>query len=560
MRTLTREHPVSSQSLSIQQTGQPINRMFFTRLLIQAGFALCLCMQAIAAVDDADSNTGNDADATENPAEGNQPAGEQKPVFDVWEFRVTGNTLLDDTLVERSVYPYLGRGKTIDDIEAAQVALQTLFKDNGYPTVLVNIPQQDVSDGIVQLDIVQGRVGRLKVSGSRYFSLGRIRSTVPALAENEVPHLPSVQQQLQELNASNSNLRVTPIFRPGSRPGTVTVDLRVRDEFPLHASLEVNGRNSEGTTRTRLIGEVGYDNLWLKSHSLSLVYQTSPEDFDEVSVLVGTYVLPVGGSGERLAIYALSSDSETGVASGGALSVIGSGSIIGTRWVNPLKGGERFFHSLVAGVDYKNFDEAIDLVGGGSVVTPIDYTLFSIEYNATSLGDSGKTSLTAGVFFAPRAFGNEEFEFEIKRFQARPNFSYVNANLEHVYRLDNGVRLRGILGGQIAGQPLVSNEQYGIGGAESVRGYHESQLLGDDAIRATIEMQTPDFDMLERYRDMNFHAKAFLDGGVTRTNDPLPDVDARRSISGAGIGLYMTARKTSASPSMPPTRSRIPVP
>ena len=481
-----------------------------------------------------------------NPAPGSEPVeAEAKQLkFDIWEFRITGNTVLYHTLAERSVYRFLGPDRTIEDIDAASAALQTLYKDNGYPTVLVNIPQQDISSGIVKLDVIQGKIDRLKITGSRYFSLADIRSRVPALAVGEVPHLPTVQDQLQALNAFNTDLSVTPIFRPGKTPGTVSVELRVKDASPLHGSLEVNGRNSIGTTRTRLVANLSYNNLWLKSHSLSLTYQTSPEDTDEVQVLVGSYVFPFNETRDRLALYAVKSDSETGVAAGGDISVVGKGVSAGGRWVKSLQGEQRYLHSIVFGFDYKDFDEVVALAGtGDDVVTPINYTLFSMQYNATSLALNGTTTFTAGVRVAPRAFGNNEFEFENKRFEANPNFSILEALITEEYWFENGIKLRGTLAGQYANEPLVSNEQYSIGGADTVRGYYESQILADDALLASFEIQSPQIGFFKTKGFQQAHVKAFVDGGMTRIYAPLSGVDAREEVAGTGVGLRLAKNR-----------------
>ena len=473
-----------------------------------------------------------------------QAVAEKQLRFSIFEFQINGNHVLEKNIVERSVYPFLGRDKTIDDVNAASTALQTLYKTNGYPTVLVDIPEQDVSKGIVKLNVIEGKIDRLKITDAKYFSLKKIREFVPELAKGTVPHLPTVQEQLKVLNSTNPDLRVTPIFRPGRLPGTVAVELRVKDKAPLHASLELNGRNSIGTTRTRLIANVSYNNLWLKNHSLSLTYQMSPENTKEVRVLVGSYMMPLGSNGDRLAMYAVKSDSETGVSSGGALSVVGKGTVAGARWVKSLKGENKYFHSIVFGMDYKNFDEVVALVGTDSIVTPISYTMFSIDYNATAISLSGTTTFTSSVKFSPRAFGNNTTEFENKRFDAKPNFSIIEANLLQTYRFDNGIKLHATIAGQFAGQPLVSNEQYSVGGAETVRGYYESQVLADDAARASIEILGPNLKMLNKRGFKDAYALAFAEGAATRIHKPIAGTDDREEISSIGIGLRMATKKS----------------
>jgi hemolysin activation/secretion protein len=64
--------------------------------------------------------------------------------FDVWEYRVGGNSVLPNRAIEKAVYGFLGPGKTIDDVEKARAALEAAYRDEGYSTALVSIPEQSV--------------------------------------------------------------------------------------------------------------------------------------------------------------------------------------------------------------------------------------------------------------------------------------------------------------------------------------------------------------------------------------------------------------------------------
>ncbi|HQT26565.1 MAG TPA: POTRA domain-containing protein, partial [Burkholderiales bacterium] len=100
--------------------------------------------------------------------------------FDILEYRVDGNANLLSTLqVEEAVYPHLGVKKTINDVEGARNDLEKAYHDAGYLTVLVDIPEQTVNSGIVHLRVVEGKVGKVRVTGSRYYSMNRILARVP---------------------------------------------------------------------------------------------------------------------------------------------------------------------------------------------------------------------------------------------------------------------------------------------------------------------------------------------------------------------------------------------
>ena len=90
-------------------------------------------------------------------------ADETPALFDVWEYRVNGNSLLPQTTVEKAVYPFLGEGRSFDDVDAARGALEQAYADAGYRTVAVNLPQQEVRGGVVQIEVVERPVGRLRV-------------------------------------------------------------------------------------------------------------------------------------------------------------------------------------------------------------------------------------------------------------------------------------------------------------------------------------------------------------------------------------------------------------
>ncbi len=465
-------------------------------------------------------------------------ASTEKAHFDVWEFRVEGASLLDQQLVERTVYPFLGSNRTIEDIEKAGKALQTVYRDAGYPTVIVNIPEQDVRDTVVRLQVVEGKISRVRVTGSRYFSLDSIRKEIPALTKGVTPNLPALQKQIRKVNALTPDRRVTPVFRPGRTPGTVEVDLKVRDEFPLHAEMELTGRNSRDTTRSRLSTTLRYSNLFQKGHSASLMLMTAPENTDEVKVASLTYVMPLKHRSDVLAAYGVVTRSD--VATAGDITVLGDGTIFGARYIHPLTGLKKYFHSTTLGIDYKDFSESLKPIGTDALNTPIDYVSFSVSYRGTLLQKTGRSIFGAGLHFGLRGLGNHAKEFENKRFNAVPNFIYITAFGEHDVALPYDFTLHGALNGQLSNSPLVSNEEFTAGGAESVRGYFESQALGDDGIRGSLELRSPSLAAHVSHFLRKLSLYSFLDGARLRVQDPLPGQATRTILYGAGAGFRLS--------------------
>ena len=473
------------------------------------------------------ADTGNKVEPSAKKPE------QQKPSFNVFEFKIDGNTVLAKTKLEEAVYPFLGEAKTIDDVENARGALEKIYQDAGYLTVSVSIPQQEVNQGLVTLLVTEGSVEKLRVKDSKYSSLAEIKSRVTEFEEGKVPNFPVAQLQLGTVNRGQ-NRQVTPVLRPGKSPGKVEVDLKVQDQLPLHGSLELNDKYSQSTTETRLNGSLRYENLWQKDHSIGISFQVSPENSDEVKVVSGTYVIP-RLNGDYFAAYGVISRSD--ISAVGDVNVIGNGNIVGARYIHPLPLLENYYHTTTFGADYKDFQESVNLLGADGFKTPISYSSFTLGYDGTYQGSASQTQLNLGFNFALRAFGNSEEEFALKRSNAKPNYAYLRTDLKHTQKLPSDWSLQAKLSGQIANAPLISAEQFTIGGADSVRGYLESSALGDNGIFASLELRTPPIKKYFKESIKELYAFSFVDAGHVSIYDALPGQDKSSDLLSVGLGI-----------------------
>ncbi len=457
--------------------------------------------------------------------------------FDLLELRVKGNTLIEKTQLERTVYPFLGLKKSIDTVEQARDALESLYRTKGYQTVAVDIPEQNVKNGVVYLNVVEGKVSRLRVKDSRYFALGNIKAGVPELAEGNVPNMPKMQEQLTALSNQSPDRKITPVLRAGETPGTLEVDLKVKDSLPLHGRIELNGRNTASTSRLRLVSTLHYDNLWQKLHSASIMYQVSPENNEEVDVWAGTYAMPIPTTDAKLAFYAVSSSSNAQIASAGALNVIGIGNIYGTRLIKPLPSLDNYFHTLTLGVDYKDFSEDLNLIGADTIKTPITYLPFMVQYGSSLKGKEWLTSFNIGVNFSVRGLGNDQDEFKNKRYKSQSNYAALTGGINFTHNLPYGMEIFSRISGQKADSPLISNEQFSLGGMQSVRGYFETQALADDGLMGSIELRSP--HLLPGNRDIvdKLQAVIFVDGGRGWIQNALPGNSKGSELASTGLGM-----------------------
>ncbi|MET0879199.1 MAG: ShlB/FhaC/HecB family hemolysin secretion/activation protein [Tardiphaga sp.] len=434
------------------------------------------------------SAQGAKAQAATTPAA--KPAAPAGPVtrFDIDDFAVQGADTLPGIEIEEAIYPFLGPKRTADDVEKARAALEKAYHDKGFQTVSVSVPQQNALGGTVILKVTELKVGQLRVKNSRYFDLENIKGRATSLKPGTVPNFNNVTADIVGLNQWPDR-RITPALRAGLTPGTVDVDLNVEDKVPFHASVEVNNRRSPNTTATRINSTVRYDNLWQLGHSLSFSYQVAPERTEDAEVFSGSYLARVEGV-EWLSLLGYAVKSSSDVAIIGGLNVVGPGEILGGRAVITLPARENFFHTISAGMDYKHFDQTVRSTAEG-FSSPVTYYPAVASYGATYSTDQFITQLNAAVTYNMRAPSSDWVAFDNKRAYASASFAHLNIDVSHTQELPEGFQLYGKVQSQLADGPLVSSEQFSVGGLDTVRGYLESEVLGDDGVVGNLELRSP---------------------------------------------------------------------
>jgi hemolysin activation/secretion protein len=464
--------------------------------------------------------------------------------FTINQFDIIGNTKLSPEEIENTLAPFLGEDKAAQDVEDARTILERYYHKQGYPTALVNIPEQTVESGTVQLQVIESNIRRVRITGNKYFTMESILKKMPSFRTGEILYLPKIQEELAQVN-SHPDLKVAPVLMPGKELGTIDVELKVKDKLPLHGSLELNNRSTHNTTDLRLNALVRYDNLWQKEHSISLQYQTSPEDTEEVRALAVSYVMPAFWNPDHiLALYGVASDSE--VAFGEGFQTVGKGYIAGLRNVIPLPSRETYTHSMSLGVDYKDFDDTLSFVDDDdSTETPLTYMPLSLNYNSVLSHLGGATRFLVGFNVVLRGLVTDREEFEDKRYKSRGNYIYTTLGIERYQNLPWDFQLLVKGDGQISDQPLPSNEQYVAGGLNSVRGYMETEEAGDNAIHGTIELAYPPLAKrlgLPEWISISPHL--FYDIASLRLIDPLPGQEQPGTFSGTGAGMRGTLSRS----------------
>jgi hemolysin activation/secretion protein/AraC-like DNA-binding protein len=203
------------------------------------------------------------------------------PRFAVNKYLVMGNTILPPETIARAITNVdgaFGTNTSFDGIRAAMIELQKAYRERGYVTVSVGLPQQKLTNATVKVKVTEGRLAAINVTGNRYFSSNNVMRSLPSLQTNTLLNSHVLQRELDNANASRDR-QIYPVIGPGPEPDTSELTLKVKDQLPLHARLEVNNQATPNTPDLRANFNAQYDNLWDLDHQIGIQYNFTPDQF-----------------------------------------------------------------------------------------------------------------------------------------------------------------------------------------------------------------------------------------------------------------------------------------
>lgn len=455
--------------------------------------------------------------------------------------------LLDTPEVRASLATRLGGPVTLKRLNELVREIIAIYRDNDLPVVDVLIPEQDVTTGIVQILVLEGRVEDLRAEGNRWFSDRLILRPLRLQRGGRILATPLVE----DLNFLNRNpfREVDVYFSPGDTPGFTDVVIKTRDRFPVRFYAGYEDTGNDITAEERGFAGFNWGNAFGLGHTLNYQFTASP-DTTALRSHAGSYDIPVLRD-HRLSFFASYAQADAGVTGAGIPGLATEGTSIqaGFRYRHQLPGsGAGFRHNGILGLDFRRVDN--DLFSGAltlnAELTEVLHPAlgYALEWN-DPLGGTVRADLTG--FFSPGGAGirNDKDSFEASRRFADPSYTYARGSLERRQPLPAGFEFAARLSGQVADTNLLSTEQFGIGGWNTVRGYTEFELRGDQGWFTNLELYTPPIPLARLFRWEGKQAEVrflgFWDYGQVANVTLLPgeNPDGELSSAGAGMRLFL---------------------
>lgn len=464
------------------------------------------------------------------PAEDAVPETDTGAKFQVKGFRIQGAVLVPAAELTALLNPLVGRALSLRQIQVAAAQLTAYYLGKGYLARVI-VPPQDIQDGIVTLQVIEGKRGALAVRSTHAeLDSARVQRFIEGrLQSGDAFDIRQLNTALTILN-EQPGLKVSSSIKPGQQDGAIDLLINASAQPPMEANLGVNNHGSRGTGALQASGGVTLNNP--TGNFDALVLTTNLSDGTEFGR--ADYTLAVGDRGWRLGINASTMRYHLTQDSFAALQGRGTANSLGLTASYPLARDTDFSLSLFASAEGKHLvDHTVaGETGNRKLTTAV------VGLSGYGTGQVGVTSFGVNLVTGHSNQRNAgALAADLGRRDVQGSFTKLGFSLSQLLPLGADWRLSAALRGQFANANLDSSERMGLGGPSAIRAYPTGEASGDEAWLLNLNLSRQVSDSLI--------GTLFLDAGGVKVNRKLwagwdlfsPNLRNRYDLAGLGVGL-----------------------
>lgn len=471
--------------------------------------------------------------ALQTPAPGTvQPPVELPNVrFRVDRIEVLGSTVLQPE-IEAIVQNFLNRlqnenrDATFDELIDLRSQITQLYVNSGYVTSGAFLPNnQDLTDGVIQIQVVEGELERIDIEGLTRLRQSYVRSRLQRAA-NIPLNQNDLVQALQLLQIDPLIEQVNAELTAGSSPGRSVLQVSLREAPPFRAGILADNYQTSSTGSEQLSALASYTNILGLGDRISAQYGiTEGQDLYDLG-----YTVPVNALDGTIGLRYTNGNSSIIEAPFDEFGIRSEGSTLSASFRQPLfrSPNEEFALGLSFDVrrsqtfieDDRPFSFSEGAENGESRVSVLRFSQEWLSRNRTTvLAARSQFSVGLDLFDATVNDTGTDGRF----------FSWIG-QFQYLQQISPRLVFLTRLNTQLTPDSLLSLERFSLGGIQTVRGYGQNQLVTDNGVSASAELR---FSLLENSNRLQLIP--FIDAGHgwnNRTPDP-----EEQTIAGVGLGL-----------------------
>jgi|GEM_PF-174972 len=453
------------------------------------------------------------------------------------KIEVVGSTVFSSEQLSEITKPLEGRSVPIESLREAADKITQLYLNRGDITSRAVLVDQAITNGVVQIRVLEGSLERIDVEGTRRLNPNYIRSRIKLGAGTPL-NTGKLEDQLRLLRADPLLQNVEASLRSGTGVGQSILVVRVTEAEPFQAFINIDNYSPPSVGSERLGTSLIYRNLTGRGDEVDASYNhTTTGGADTVDL---SYRLPLNPMNGTLQLRTSLNRNRVTQPPFEQFNIHGESELYEISYRQPLVRSPREELALSLGFAYQN----------GQTFTFAGPTPFGIGPDEN--GISRTSVLKFGQDYVRRdargawsvrslfSLGTGLFDATINP-DPKPDGRFL-AWLGQIQRVqvlnnDNFLIVQGDI--QLTPNSLLPSQQFVIGGGQSLRGYRQNVRAGDNGVRLSLE------DRITIQRDPagvpTMILAPFIDAGWIWNQPDNPNVlQSEQFLAGTGLGLIWT--------------------
>jgi len=454
--------------------------------------------------------------------------------IEVQKIQVVGSTILSQDEINALVKPLEGSSATLEELKQIADKITEIYLNRGYITSRAVLPPQTITAGVVQIQVIEGKLTRIEIEGTKRLDPSYIRSRIRLGARMPLSTA-SLEDQLRLLRVDPLFSNVEASLRAGDNEGESILIVRVSEANPFQPSFSIDNYSPPSVGSERVGVSLRHRNITGNGDELGAAYYRSLGDSD---VFDFSYRLPLNAMNGTLQLRAAPNRSSIVEAGFKSLEISGKSHLFEVSYRQPLIRTPIEEFALSTGFTYQ--------IGRTFLAgEPTSFNLRQQESNgvtttsAIKLGQDYIRRDPQGAWAVRSQFTIGTSLFDATEYEgSEPDGQFLSwlGQVQRVQRLNDKHLLILQSDLQLSANSLLPSQQFVIGGGQSLRGYRQNARSGDNGFRVSIE------DRITLQRDASGNPKLqlapFLEAGTVwnAANNPnkLPN---QRFLAGVGLGV-----------------------
>ena len=459
----------------------------------------------------------------------NAPEGAENIKFNFGGLEINGANVFGPGELAPFYEDLIGTEISLAKVYAIANDITLKYRDEGYILTQVIVPAQTIDKGVARLQVVEGFIDRISVQGEEDNEDARnlIIAYASQISSGSALSAAEMERQLlliNDLPGINARSIISP--SPTTRGAADLTIILERD--PFEAGLGINNHGSRFLGRLQANGYAQFNSLFGKNDKITAQFVAAPDAGLELAYGSVGYEMPVGKMGTKAGFIASVTDTDPGFTLD-QFDVKGLSRSLTAYASHPFK---RSRNANVFGrlqFDWRNV-ESKNNVDPDTTRDRLRVLRASVEGDFLDrlLGvavNSYTFQISQGIGIWGASHKNDD---NLTRNNGDPSFTKANVQVSRLQRITNEVNLQVTGRAQLSNNPLLSSEEFGIGGMSTVRGFSPSEIVGEDGINGNAELRWNP----QEYRDLELFS--FLDSGSVWNQD---QDGKRESLTSTGIGV-----------------------